>query len=107
MNEKKKPILGQEAVTDARTLGVTAPVRESGDIAGSGAITLVGPAGQIELTEGVIAAKRHIHADPASAAEMGVNLKQGYNGDLTSREAGSVGGQMVKKMIESYEKGMK
>ena len=39
-------------------------------------------------------------------AEMGVNLKQGYNGDLTSREAGSVGGQMVKKMIESYEKGL-
>ena len=41
-----------------------------------------------------------------AAAEMGVNLKQGYNGDLTSREAGSVGGQMVKKMIESYEKGL-
>ena len=40
------------------------------------------------------------------AAEMGVNLKQGYNGDLTSREAGSVGGQMVKKMIESYEKNL-
>ena len=42
-----------------------------------------------------------------AANEVGVNLKQGYNGDLTSREAGSVGGQMVKKMIESYEKGMK
>ena len=41
-----------------------------------------------------------------SASEVGVNLKQGYNGDLTSRQAGSVGGQMVKKMIESYEKGM-
>ena len=41
-----------------------------------------------------------------SAAEVGVNLKQGYNGDLTSRQAGSVGGQMVKKMIEAYEKGM-
>ena len=41
------------------------------------------------------------------ANELGVNLKQGYNGDLTSREAGSVGGQMVKKMIESYENGMK
>ena len=39
--------------------------------------------------------------------EVGVNLKQGYNGDLTSREAGSVGGQMVKKMIEAYEQGMK
>ena len=42
-----------------------------------------------------------------AAAEMGVNLKEGYNGDLTSREAGSVGGQMVKKMIESYERNMK
>ena len=39
-----------------------------------------------------------------AAAEVGVNLKEGYNGDLTSRQAGSVGGQMVKKMIESYEK---
>ena len=41
-----------------------------------------------------------------SASEVGVNLKEGYNGDLTSREAGSVGGQMVKKMIESYEKSL-
>ena len=41
-----------------------------------------------------------------AASEVGVNLKQGYNGDLTSREAGSVGGQMVKKMIESYEKSL-
>ena len=41
------------------------------------------------------------------ASEVGVNLKQGYNGDLSSREAGSVGGQMVKKMIESYENSMK
>ena len=42
-----------------------------------------------------------------AANEVGVNLKQGYNGDLTSRQAGSGGGQMVKKMIESYEKGLK
>lgn len=42
-----------------------------------------------------------------AANEVGVNLGQGYNGDLTSRQAGSVGGQMVKKMIESYEQGMK
>ena len=41
------------------------------------------------------------------AQEVGVNLKQGYNGDLTSREAGSVGGMTVKKMIEAYENGMK
>lgn len=42
-----------------------------------------------------------------AASEVGVNLKQGYNGDLTARQAGSVGGQMVKKMIEQYEMGMK
>ncbi len=41
-----------------------------------------------------------------AAQEVGVDLKQGYNGHLTSREAGSVGGQMVKKMIESYEKNL-
>ena len=41
-----------------------------------------------------------------AASEVGVNLKEGYNGDLTSRQAGSVGGQMVKKMIESYEKNL-
>ena len=42
-----------------------------------------------------------------SASEIGVNLKQGYNGDLTSREAGSIGGQMVKKMIQKYENDLK
>ena len=42
-----------------------------------------------------------------AANEVGVNLKQGYNGDLTSKQAGSIGGQMVKKMIESYENGLK
>ena len=42
-----------------------------------------------------------------AASEVGVNLKQGYNGDLTSKQAGSIGGQMVKKMIESYENSIK
>ena len=42
-----------------------------------------------------------------AASEVGVNLKEGYNGELTSKQAGSVGGQMVKKMIQSYEQGMK
>ena len=42
-----------------------------------------------------------------AASEVGVNLKEGYNGDLTSRQAGSIGGQMVKKMIEAYENSMK
>ena len=42
-----------------------------------------------------------------AASEVGVNLKNGYNGELTARQAGSVGGQMVKKMIEAYENGLK
>ena len=42
-----------------------------------------------------------------AASEVGVNLKNGYNGDLTSKQAGSIGGQMVKKMVESYENSMK
>ena len=42
-----------------------------------------------------------------AASEVGVNLKQGYNGDLTSKQAGSIGGQMVKKMVESYENSLK
>ena len=42
-----------------------------------------------------------------AASEVGVNLKQGYNGDLTAKQAGSIGGQMVKKMIQSYENSMK
>ena len=64
------------SLTDARSIGVKAPIRESGDIAGSGACKLVGPAGEVELTEGVIAAKRHIHLTPEAAAELGVSDKQ-------------------------------
>lgn len=64
------------SATDARSIGIDAPVRESGDIAGSGACKLVGPAGEVELTEGVIVAKRHLHATPADAAALGVKEKQ-------------------------------
>ena len=63
------------SLTDARSIGVTAPVRESGDIAGSGACKLVGPAGEVEVAEGVIAAKRHIHMTPADAEVFGVKDK--------------------------------
>ena len=62
--------------TDARTLGLSAPVRESGDIAGSAPCKLVGPCGELELSEGVIVAKRHIHLTPEDAAEYGVRDKQ-------------------------------
>ncbi|MEG2792432.1 MAG: phosphate propanoyltransferase [Bacilli bacterium] len=67
------------SLTDARTLGVAAPVRESGDIAGSAPIKIVGPVGEIELTEGLIVAKRHIHMTEADAKEYGVK-----NGEIVS-----------------------
>lgn len=58
---------------DARSIGVKAPIRESGDLAGSGACKLVGPKGEVELNDGVIIAKRHIHMTPADAEKY--NLK--------------------------------
>lgn len=64
------------SLTDARSIGVVVPIRESGDIAGSAGCKLVGPAGEVEITEGVIAAKRHIHMTTADAAELGVQDKQ-------------------------------
>ena len=60
------------SLTDARAIGVAAPIRESGDIEGSGACRLVGPKGEVELTQGVIAAKRHIHMTPADAEAFGL-----------------------------------
>ena len=59
--------------TDARVLGVMPPVRQSGEVAGSTAITLVGPCGEVELAEGCMIAKRHIHMIPETAAKMGLS----------------------------------
>ena len=65
--------------TDARTLGVDAPLRESGDLDGTPGIKLVGPCGEVDVANGVIIAKRHIHMTPEDAAEFGVE-----NGQIVS-----------------------
>ncbi len=67
------------SLTEARKLGVSAPVRESGDIKGSGKCTLKGPCGEVDIAEGVIAAKRHIHMTPEDAERFHVS-----NGDIVS-----------------------
>ena len=67
------------SATDARSIGIDAPIRESGDVAGSGACTLVGPAGRVELSEGVIVAKRHIHMTEKDAETFGVK-----NGEIVN-----------------------
>ena len=64
------------SLTDARTLGISVPVRESGDVAQTPGLKLVGPCGEVEIAEGAIAAKRHIHMTPEDAAELGVEDKQ-------------------------------
>ena len=90
------------SLTDARSIGVAAPVRESGDVAGSAGCKLIGPAGEVELTEGVIAAKRHIHATPADAEQLGVK-----NGDIVSVKVDTDGrslvfGDVVVRVSDSY-----
>ena len=64
------------SLTDARSIGVKAPVRESGVVAGSGSCKLVGPCGEVDLAEGVMAAKRHIHMTPEDAEKAGIVDKQ-------------------------------
>lgn len=90
------------SLTDARSIGVVAPVRESGQIAGSGACKLVGPKGEVEITEGVIAAKRHIHMTPADAAEFGVTDKQVVSVKIDSDGRSLTFGDVVVRVSEKY-----
>lgn len=111
--ELKMSVLGPErkatqvevSLTDARTLGVKAPVRESGDIAGSGACTLVGPCGTVEISEGVIAAKRHIHLTPETAAELGLSDKQIVSVKLDT-ERSLVFGDVVVRVSDKFAPAM-
>ena len=94
------------SLTDARTLGVEAPVRESGDVAGSGACKLVGPAGEVELTEGVIAAKRHIHLTPADAEGFGVTDKQIVSVKVESGDRSLIFGDVVVRVSPKFAAAM-
>jgi putative phosphotransacetylase len=87
--------------TDARVLGLDIPVRESGDIAGSAPCRVVGPAGSLDLSEGAIAAKRHVHLRPQDAEELGIKDKQ-----LVSLSVGGprglVFGEVVARVSPSF-----
>ena len=90
------------SLTDARSIGVTAPIRESGDVAGSGACRLVGPKGEIELQEGVIAAKRHIHMTPADAEAFGVENGQIVSVQVENGERSLTFGDVVVRVSDKY-----
>lgn len=108
--EMKASILGpvrpetqvELSLTDARSIGVDAPIRESGDVAGSGACKLVGPAGEVELKEGVIAAKRHIHATPEDAEKLGVQDKDVVSVKIDTEGRSLVFGDVVVRVSPKY-----
>ena len=90
------------SASDARSIGVKAPVRESGDIAGSGACKLVGPKGEVELKEGVIVAKRHIHMTPADAEKYGLEDKQVVSVRIDSEERSLVFADTVVRVNPNF-----
>lgn len=90
------------SASDARSIGVKAPVRESGDIEGSGACKLVGPKGEVELKEGVIVAKRHIHMTPADAEKYGLEDKQIVSVKIDSAERSLVFADTVVRVNENF-----
>lgn len=92
--------------TDARTLGITAPVRESGDIAGTPGCKLIGPCGEVEISEGVIIAKRHIHFTPDEAKEANVNDKEIVKVKITSEGRTTIFDDVVVRVNPSFSAAM-
>ncbi len=90
------------SLTDARSIGVAAPIRESGDTAGSGACKLVGPCGEVELTEGVIGAKRHIHMTPEDAEKYGIKDTQIVSVKIPTEGRALIFGDVVARVSPSY-----
>ncbi len=90
------------SATDARSIGIAAPVRESGDVAGSGACKLVGPCGEVEISEGVIVAKRHIHMTPDDAAKYELTDNQVVNVEVKSNGRSLVFGDVVVRVSPKF-----
>ena len=90
------------SLTDARAIGVSAPVRESGDLEGAGACKLIGPCGEVEVKEGVIAAKRHVHMTKADAEAFGVKDKDEVMVRIDSNGRSLVFDDVVCRVSDSY-----
>lgn len=94
------------SLTDARSIGVAAAIRESGDIEGTAGCKLVGPAGEVEIPCGVIAAKRHIHLTPADAEKMGVEDKQVVGVKIETAERSLTFGDVVIRVSPKFAAAM-
>ena len=94
------------SLTDARALGVAAPIRESGDVTNTPGCKLVGPCGEVEIECGVIAAKRHIHLTPADAEEFGVADKEIVSVKIDSDGRSTVFGDVVVRVSPKFAAAM-
>lgn len=83
------------SLSDARSIGVDAPIRESGDLSGSAPCKVVGPCGEVELSEGAIVAMRHIHMLPEDAEELGVKDKEIVSVKIASPERSVIFGDVL------------
>ena len=90
------------SMTDARSLGLAGAIRESGDLANTPGCTLVGPKGQVTISEGVIVAKRHIHATTKDAAELGVSNGEIVNVKVETDGRTLIFGDVVVRVSDSY-----
>lgn len=91
------------SLTDARSIGVVAPVRESGDLDGTGVCKIVGPCGEVDIAKGVIAAKRHIHTTPEDADALGLENGQIVSVEIpTANERSLVFGDVVVRVSPKY-----
>jgi len=94
------------SATDARNLGIDIVIRESGDIAETPGCKLIGPNGEIELSEGVIVAKRHIHLTPKDAEEMGLKDKQVVSVKIDNDQRSIIFGDVVIRVREDFAAAM-
>lgn len=94
------------SATDARSIGIAAPIRESGDIEGTGACKIVGPCGEVEISEGVIVAKRHIHLTPDDAEELGVQDKDVVWVKVDTDGRSAVLGDVVCRVSDKFARAM-
>ncbi len=106
LGPERKQTQVEISASDARAIGVSCPVRESGDLAGSAGCKIVGPKGEIEIKEGVIIAKRHIHMTPADAEKYGVEDKQVVSVKIDSPDRSLIFGDTVVRVSNSYSLAM-
>ncbi len=109
-NSLKASILGpcrkedqvEFSLTDARTIGLTAPIRESGDVEGTTGCKLVGPCGEVEIKQGLIAAKRHIHMTVADSEKYGIKDKQIVSVKIPTEGRALIFDDVVVRVSDSY-----